>query len=99
MALILAIALLPAAATAEAVSSRSSSSMSSGSGPRVSVETSGKGQAFADGVSIVGGEITIEGARVPHDARRFTARSGRVYAIERSGGRISVRSVDPAAPR
>ena len=46
----------------------------------------------SQGVSVVNGNVFIDGDPVPPDAKEFTGRSGQTYIIERKGGSVSVRS-------
>lgn len=42
------------------------------------------------GVTVINGDVTIDGQHVPRDAKRFKARNGTVYRIDRSNGGVSV---------
>lgn len=41
-------------------------------------------------VSVINGEVYIDGEKVPRDVTRYTSKSGTVYKIDRSGGGVSV---------
>jgi hypothetical protein len=45
-----------------------------------------------ESVTIRNGNVSIDGAEVTPDLSRFTAKTGKIYVIERVEGRISVRS-------
>ncbi len=43
--------------------------------------------AQVTGVTVLNGEVWIDGEKVPPEATRFTGRSGKTYRIERTGER------------
>lgn len=48
--------------------------------------------ASAGPITIAKGVFTIEGQRVPSDAKHWVGPSGQGYRIDRDGGRVTVRS-------
>ena len=63
-----------------------------GEGNRASVETGIAAGAEITGVTVINGEVWIDGERVPREASRFTGRSGKSYLIERDReGNVQVR--------
>ena len=60
-------------------------------GKKIEGGAAGAGTA-AQGVSIVNGDVFIDGEPVPSDVTEFTGRSGQTYIIERRGSSVSVRS-------
>jgi hypothetical protein len=72
---------------------KTSSSVSHSPGTRV---TAGKADDDdASGISVVNGNVTIDGVKVPPSATRWTGKDGTKYRIKRSGkGNVSVEEVD-----
>ena len=63
-----------------------------GEGNRASVETGIAAGAEITGVTVINGEVWIDGQKVPREANRFTGRSGKSYRIERDReGNVQVR--------
>ena len=46
------------------------------------------------GVTVINGEVWIDGEKVPRYAAAFTGRSGKRYRIERDGSAVRVRDQD-----
>lgn len=61
-----------------------------GTGNSGAVTTGIGAGAQIQGITIINGEVYIDGEKVPAEAKRFTARSGKTYVIDRSGGTVSV---------
>ncbi len=71
---------------------QSSSSITHSPGTTV---TTGKGDDAGSGVSVVNGNVTIDGVKVPPSATRWTGKDGTKYRIKRSGkGNVSVEEID-----
>ncbi|MFN3076350.1 MAG: hypothetical protein ABT940_05635 [Alphaproteobacteria bacterium] len=47
--------------------------------------------ASIQGVSVINGEVSIDGEKVPPGTKRFTSRSGKKYVIDRGNGGVVVR--------
>jgi len=61
---------------------------------KASFESGVAAGALIVGVTVINGEVWIDGERVPRDATRFTGRSGKRYRIERDGSAVRVRDED-----
>ncbi|MEF8715481.1 MAG: hypothetical protein V5B39_18355 [Accumulibacter sp.] len=71
---------------------QSSSSITHSPGTTV---TTRKGDDDASGISVVNGNVTIDGVKVPPSATRWTGKDGTKYRIKRSGkGNVSVEEID-----
>jgi len=71
---------------------QSSSSITHSPGTTV---TTRKGDDDASGISVVNGNVTIDGVKVPPSATRWTGKDGTKYRIQRSGkGNVSVEEID-----
>ena len=71
---------------------QSSSSITHSPGTTV---TTRKGDDDAIGISVVNGNVTIDGVKVPSSATRWTGKDGTKYRIKRSGkGNVSVEEID-----
>lgn len=71
---------------------QSSSSITHSPGTTV---TTRKGDDDASGISVVNGNVTIDGVKVPPSATRWTGKDGTKYHIKRSGkGNVSVEEID-----
>ncbi len=72
---------------------QSSSSITHSPGTRVT--TSKGGDEDESGISVVNGNVRIDGVKVPPSATRWTGKDGTHYRIKRSGkGNVSVEEVD-----
>ncbi|MDS4013961.1 MAG: hypothetical protein RKP46_06330 [Candidatus Accumulibacter sp.] len=72
---------------------KTSSSITHSPGTRVT--TSRDDDAEASGISVVNGNVTIDGVKVPPSATRWTGKDGTKYRIKRSGkGNVSVEEID-----
>lgn len=68
-------------------------STSSGQGNSVSTTIGGIGQdAQVQGVTVINGQVWIDGEKIPNGVHRYTSKSGQKYVIERHGSGVSVRS-------
>jgi len=73
---------------------QSSSSITHSPGTKV---VTGKGRADDDasGISVVNGNVMIDGVKVPPTATRWTGKDGTQYRIKRTGkGNVSVETID-----
>ncbi len=71
---------------------QSSSSITHSPGTKV---TTSRDDDDASGISVVNGNVTIDGVRVPPSATRWTGKDGTKYRIKRSGkGNVSVEEID-----
>ena len=71
---------------------KSSSSITHSPGTTV---TTGKDNDDSSGISVVNGNVTIDGVKVPPSATRWTGKDGTRYRIKRSGkGNVSVEEID-----
>jgi hypothetical protein len=74
------------------VHNQSVTSQAIGQGNTASVTSdTGDGNDVQD-VSVINGEVWIDGEKVPPDAKRFTSKSGNKYAIDRTKNGVKVRS-------
>ena len=63
--------------------------------PGTRVTTSKDDDSEASGISVVNGNVTIDGVKVPPSATRWTGKDGTKYRIKRSGkGNVSVEEID-----
>ncbi len=71
---------------------KSSSSITHSPGTTV---TTGKDSDDSSGISVVNGNVTIDGVKVPPSATRWTGKDGTRYRIKRSGkGNVSFEEID-----
>lgn len=76
--------------TGVTVDSQGVTSQAVGQGNSASVVTGIGSGADIQGVTVINGEVWIDGEKVPGDARKFTGRSGKTYIIDRSQGGVRV---------
>lgn len=73
---------------------QSSSSITHSPGTKV-VTSKGGDEDEASGISVVNGNVMIDGVKVPPTATRWTGKDGTQYRIKRSGkGNVSVETID-----
>jgi len=74
------------------VTTQGITSQAIGQGNTASVNTGISPGADVQGVTVINGEVWIDGEKVPPDAKRFTGKSGTKYVIDRGKTGVSVHS-------